>query len=59
MIPKPLADITEADVEELQANGVEERTTIEYKRDLPGTTDEGGSGNSSKTYGGTDERTGH
>jgi Putative DNA-binding domain len=40
MIPKPLLEITEADVVELKSAGVQEGQTIEYKRDLPGTRDE-------------------
>ncbi len=40
MIPKPLNEIAEADIQQLKASGVEEGKTIEYKRDLPGTKDE-------------------
>ena len=39
MIPRPLNDITEADVTALIANGVAEGRTIDYKRSLPGNTD--------------------
>jgi hypothetical protein len=35
MIPKPLEQITEADLNELLIAGVAERTTLDYKRDLP------------------------
>jgi hypothetical protein len=40
MIPKPLSDISEADLQHLKEAGVEEGKTIEYKRELPGTRDE-------------------
>ncbi|MGH8336465.1 MAG: AlbA family DNA-binding domain-containing protein, partial [Gammaproteobacteria bacterium] len=40
MIPKPLNEITEADIQEIKANGVLEGKDIEYKRELPGTSDE-------------------
>ena len=40
MIPKPLNEITEADIEEIKVNGVPEGKDIEYKRELPGTSDE-------------------
>jgi Putative DNA-binding domain len=40
MIPKPLNDITEADVLQLKAAGIQEGKTIEYKREVPGTRDE-------------------
>lgn len=40
MIPKPLNEITEADIQEIKANGVPEGNDIEYKRELPGTSDE-------------------
>lgn len=40
MLEKPLSMIAEADLQELVANGVGERRIIEYKRDLPGYTDE-------------------
>lgn len=36
---KQIADITEADIETLKTNQVSERSTIEYKRDLPGLKD--------------------
>ncbi len=39
MIPRPLNDITEADLAALIANGVAEGRTIDYKRSLPGNTD--------------------
>jgi hypothetical protein len=37
---KPINQLTEADLQELIANGVAERRDIEYKRELPGTNDE-------------------
>src|SRR6185437_13954107 len=40
MIPKPSNEITEADIQEIKANGVPEGNDIEYKRELPGTSDE-------------------
>ena len=40
MIPKPLNAITEADITNLKIAGIQEGSTIEYKRDLPGTRDE-------------------
>lgn len=36
MIPRPLQDITLADLEALVTNQVAERRTLEYKRELPG-----------------------
>lgn len=39
MIPKPLQDISEDDLLALVNNGVAEGRTIDYKRDLPGTSD--------------------
>ena len=39
MIPRPLNDISEADLSALIANGVAEGRTIDYKRVLPGNTD--------------------
>jgi schlafen family protein len=39
MIPKPLDQISEADLLGLISNAVREGRTIEYKRDLPGTSD--------------------
>ena len=40
MIPKPLNEIAELDIQELKAAGIEEGKVIEYKRELPGTRDE-------------------
>ena len=39
MIPKPIADISDADLQELIANKVTEGKTIEYKSVLPGNSD--------------------
>jgi hypothetical protein len=39
MVPRPLNDITEADLTALITNGVAEGRTIDYKRSLPGNTD--------------------
>lgn len=39
MIPKPLDQIAESDLQTLISNGVREGRTIEYKRDLPGNAD--------------------
>lgn len=39
MIPRPLNDISEADLTGLITNGVAEGRTIDYKRALPGNTD--------------------
>ena len=36
---KPIASIAESDLLDLIANKVDERKTLDYKRDLPGTTD--------------------
>ncbi|MCE5268433.1 MAG: ATP-binding protein [Planctomycetaceae bacterium] len=40
MIPKQFDDITKADIDALLATGVPEGRTIEYKRTLPGNTDQ-------------------
>src|SRR5689334_12284604 len=40
MIPKPLSEITEADIRALKEAGVQEGQTLEFKRELPGTRDE-------------------
>ena len=40
MIPKRFEDITKADIDALVANAVAEGRTIEYKRELPGNSDE-------------------
>ena len=40
MIPKRFEDISKADIDALVANGVAEGRTIDYKRTLPGGTDE-------------------
>src|SRR5580700_10980617 len=40
MIPKSLSAIAEPDIQELKAAGIQEGTTVEYKRELPGTRDE-------------------
>lgn len=40
MIPKPLVQVTEADLQALITAHVRESKTIEYKRDLPGGSDE-------------------
>lgn len=39
-LEKPLASLTERDLQDLISNGVSERRTIEYKRSLPESTDE-------------------
>ena len=39
MIPKPIDQITEADLTDLVAASVSERRTIDYKQQLPGTND--------------------
>jgi hypothetical protein len=39
MIPKPLSDINDADLQNLISNEVMEGKTIEYKRELPGGQD--------------------
>jgi hypothetical protein len=40
MIPKPLVQVTKADLQALITAQVRESKTIEYKRDLPGGSDE-------------------
>lgn len=40
MIPKPLSEIAEADIQALKEAGVQEGQTLEFKRELPGTRDE-------------------
>jgi predicted HTH transcriptional regulator len=39
MMKKPASQVTEADLQLLITNSVSERRNIDYKRDLPGTTD--------------------
>jgi hypothetical protein len=39
MIPKPLNEISDADLQALIANGVAEGRTIDYKRQMPGNSD--------------------
>jgi hypothetical protein len=39
MLEKPIDQITKTDIDELVANQVVEKKTLEYKRDLPGTSD--------------------
>lgn len=39
MIPRQLNDVTEADLQSLVEDGVAERKTLDYKRDLPGNGD--------------------
>lgn len=39
MLKKPASQVTEADLQLLITNSVSERRNIDYKRDLPGTTD--------------------
>ncbi|MDO9020197.1 MAG: ATP-binding protein [Deltaproteobacteria bacterium] len=41
MIPKPLSEVTEADLRELVRAGSTERRTLEFKRDLPARSDAG------------------
>jgi hypothetical protein len=41
MIPKPLSEVTEADLRELVRSGSTERRTLEFKRDLPVRNDAG------------------
>jgi len=41
MIPKPLSEVTEADLRELVRAGSTERRTLEFKRDLPARNDAG------------------
>jgi predicted HTH transcriptional regulator len=40
VIPNPLNEVTEVDIQRLKATGREEGTTIELKRELPGARDE-------------------
>jgi schlafen family protein len=40
MIPKPLSNIGEPDIQAFKDAGVQEGQTLEFKRDLPGTRDE-------------------
>lgn len=40
MIPRPLNDIAEADIEQLKAAGIQEGKFVEFKKDLPGAKDE-------------------
>ena len=39
MIPKPINNVAAADIDDLVRNKVPETRTIEYKRELPGSTD--------------------
>jgi predicted HTH transcriptional regulator len=39
MIPKPLNEISDVDLQALIANGVAEGRTIDYKRQMPGNSD--------------------